>query len=305
MAETILITEDEKHIAELLKIILESKGYTTVQAGDGVTALKLADELKPDLILLDVLLPGKNGYEVLNLLKENPALADIPVIFVTVNAETTSKVVGLRLGGYDYITKPFDIEELLARVESVLRIKNLQDNLRAQNLRLSELLVTDPLTGLYNRRFLMERLTEELERAKRYRYPIACLMINIDNFKEINDQYGHLQGDQALQQIALLLKNSSRVVDIIVRYGGEEFLQVLPQTDLGGAKVVGERFRTLVLEKRFIADQPEKIITVSLGASAFATNNIRSREELLKLADGALYEAKRNGKNQLKVAAES
>jgi two-component system, cell cycle response regulator len=302
MADTILITEDDPRMAELLKAILESKGYATQWVENGEAALQAVRTGKPDLILLDVMLPKLNGYQVLELLKADPALKDIPVIFVTVSAETDHKVVGLRLGGYDYITKPFDIEELLARVESVMRIKNEHDNLRKQNQRLAELSMTDPLTGLYNRRFLNERLKEELDRARRYQYPISCLMVDLDNFKDVNDHYGHLEGDRVLQHIALFLKNDSRVVDIVVRYGGEEFLLVLPQTDLGGAQVVGERFRMLVENTQFVEADPACRLTVSLGASAFATNALRSTEELLKLADEALYEAKRSGKNRLVLA---
>jgi diguanylate cyclase (GGDEF)-like protein len=303
MAEpNILITEDDPHIAELLKIILESKGYETRWAKDGELAVSLAQTLKPDLILLDVNLPRLNGYEVLKILKKTPELESIPVVFVTVNAETDNKVVGLRMGGYDYITKPFDIEELLARVEAILRIKNEHEELRQQNQRLAELSVTDPLTGLYNRRFLMERLKEELDRAKRYQYPISCLMIDVDNFKQINDSLGHLQGDHVLQQIAELLKNSSRVVDIVVRYGGEEFLLVLPQTDLDGAQVVGERFRKMVEEHRFFPADVARTLTVSIGAAAFAGDQLRTYEEMLKWADEALYEAKRAGKNRIVLA---
>ncbi|MEW6515957.1 MAG: diguanylate cyclase [candidate division FCPU426 bacterium] len=299
MSERILIAEDDANIAELVKIILEAKGYATLWSQDGREALKMAEENLPDLILLDVMMPKLNGYEVLKLLKENETLQHIPVIFLTVKGETDSKVVGLRMGGHDYITKPFDLDELIARVEAALRIKGEHDHLREVNQRLSELSMTDPLTSLYNRRYLMERFHEEVERARRYKYPLACLMLDIDNFKFINDTYGHLQGDQILQQIAVIMKNSNRVVDIIARYGGEEFLLILPQTDLGGAKVVGERLCKLIAETRFIRNDPDQLITISLGASAFASDNAGTKEELLKMADDALLEAKRQGKNRL------
>jgi two-component system, cell cycle response regulator len=302
VSERILIAEDDANIAELVKIILEAKGYTTVWSKDGREALKMAEENLPDLILLDVMMPKLNGYEVLKLLKENEALQHIPVIFLTVKGETDSKVVGLRMGGHDYITKPFDLDELIARVEAALRIKGEHDHLREANQRLSELSMTDPLTSLYNRRYLMERFHEEVERARRYKYPLACLMLDIDNFKTINDTYGHLQGDQILQQIAVIMKNSNRVVDIIARYGGEEFLLILPQTDLGGAKVVGERLGKLISETRFVRNDPDQLVTISLGASAFASENVGTKEELLKSADDALLEAKRQGKNRLVTA---
>ncbi len=299
MPESILIAEDDAHIAELIKIILETKGYQTFWARDGEEALQEAERLRPDLILLDVMMPKYNGYEVTRHLKENHDLKHIPIIFVTVRGETDSKVVGLRMGGHDYITKPFDLDELIARVEAALRIKGEHDTLRANNKRLAELSMTDPLTGLYNRRYLMERFSEEIERAKRYEYPVACVMGDIDDFKLVNDTYGHLQGDQVLQQMAILMKNSNRVVDILARYGGEEFLMILPQTNLGGAQAVAERYREMVEEARMIQSDKDRKITVSLGASAYAKKQIGSKESLLKQADEALYEAKRQGKNRV------
>ena len=299
MAETILIAEDDIHIAELIKIILEAKKYETYWARDGQEALQEAIRLKPDLILLDVMMPKLNGYEVLRSIKERDDLKHIPVIFVTVRGETDSKVVGLRLGGNDYITKPFDLDELIARVETALRIKGEHDTLRAQNRRLSELSMTDPLTGLYNRRYLMERFHEEIERAKRYQYPISCVIVDIDDFKLINDSFGHLKGDQMLQQLAILMKNTNRVVDILARYGGEEFLMILPQTNLGGAEAVGERYRQLVQDLQILQNEPDLRVTVSLGASAYSTHKIGTKETLLRQAEEALTEAKRLGKNRI------
>jgi two-component system, cell cycle response regulator len=302
MAEIVLIAEDDSHIAELIKIILETKGYETHWAKDGQEALQEAERLHPDLLLLDVMMPKLNGYEVLRLLKENNELKDMPVIFVTVRGETDSKVVGLRLGGHDYITKPFDLDELIARVEAALRIKGEHDDLREANRRLAELSMTDPLTSLYNRRYLVERFEEEIERAKRYVYPIACVIADIDDFKYVNDTYGHLAGDQVLQQMALIMKNSNRVVDILARYGGEEFIMILPQTNLGGAETVAERYRQMVESARMVPGDPGRRITVSIGASAFSADSIGSREDLLQRADDALYEAKRQGKNRLVLA---
>ncbi len=305
MPETVLITEDDHHIAELLTILLESKGYSVLWAKDGETSLEMAQAHNPDLILLDVMLPRMNGFDVLKQLKTIPAVANIPVIFVTVQAATDNKVVGLKLGGNDYITKPFDIEELLARVESVLRIKHEHKNLNTLNQRLAELSVTDPLTGLYNRRFLQERLKEEVDRAKRYQYPIACLIFDLDDFKRVNETLGHMQGDQLLQKIALILKNSSRVVDIVGRFGGEEFLLVLPQTDLGGAKAVGERIRKLVADKSFFSDDPQRRVTLSAGVAAFSTDKPKAPEDLLQWTEDALCEAKRQGKNQVSITTQS
>ncbi len=299
MAENILIAEDDANIAELVKIILEAKGYITDWAKDGEEALNKAQEIIPDLILLDVMMPRLNGYEVLKALKENAAVQHIPVIFLTVKGETDSKVVGLRMGGHDYITKPFDLDELIARVEAALRIKGEHDHLRDVNNRLAELSMTDPLTSLYNKRYLMERFREEIERAKRYHYPIACLKVAINKFKPVNDQLGELQTNQILQQIALIMKNSNRVVDIIARLDGPEFLLILPQTDLGGAETVAGRLKKIVEETRFIRNMPDFTVTISLGASAYATDEVNSTEELLATTEFALAETQKLGDNQM------
>ncbi len=299
MAENILIAEDDANIAELVKIILEAKGYITDWAKDGEEALNKAQELVPDLILLDVMMPRLNGYEVLKALKENAAVQHIPVIFLTVKGETDSKVVGLRMGGHDYITKPFDLDELIARVEAALRIKGEHDHLRDVNNRLAELSMTDPLTSLYNKRYLLERFHEEIERAKRYHYPIACIKAGINQFKKIYDQLGELQTNQILQQIALIMKNSNRVVDIIARLDGPEFLLILPQTDLGGAETVASRLKKIVEETRFIRNMPDFTVTLSLGASAYATDEVNSTEELLAATEFALAESQKLGDNQL------
>jgi len=305
MSESILIAEDDAHIAELIKIILETKGYTTHWAKDGQEALVEAERLRPDLILLDVMMPKLNGYEVLRHLKDNSDLKNIPIIFVTVRGETDSKVVGLRLGGHDYITKPFDLDELIARVEAALRIKGEHDTLRAVNRRLAELSMTDPLTSLYNRRYLMERFEEEVERARRYAYPVACCMVDIDDFKYVNDTYGHLQGDQVLQQLAMIMKNSNRVVDILARFGGEEFLMILPQTNLGGAETVAERLRQMTQDASLVPSDPNFRITVSIGASEFSADMTDAKADMLKQADDALFEAKRQGKNRVRLGPQS
>lgn len=302
MAKSILIAEDDIHIAELLKIILEAKGYITYWAKDGEETVGEINRLRPDLILLDVMMPKMNGYEVLRIIKEKEELKSIPVIFVTVRGETDSKVVGLRLGGNDYITKPFDLDELIARVETGLRIKGEMDSLLAQNRRLSELSITDPLTGLYSVQYFMERFHEEIERAKRYQYPISCAVIDVDNFKNIRETYGQLKSEQLLQQLAIMLKHSNRVVDILSRYEEEKFIMILPQTDLGGAEALCERYHKQVSDSPLLQADPNLKISISIGVAAYTIAQIDSKEELLRQADKALQEAQRLGKNRVMLA---
>ena len=301
MVKKVLIVEDDAGIADLIKITLGQGDVETTWAMDGEQALRLAKDHAPDLILMDVLIPKMNGYEVVKQLKETEELKHIPVIFVTVKDETLSKVTGLQIGAHDYITKPFDLDELYARVYAALRIKGENDNLRAVNHRLAEMSITDPLTGLHNRRYLMERFDEEVERARRYQLPIACLMIDVDNFKAINDLHGHNTGDYILEQIALAMKNSNRVVDILVRYGGDEFFIILPQTDQGGAFTVAERVRANVQDSRLIRAKPDQNVTLSIGVAAFPAGQIGNAADMLKSADEALYRAKQKGKNQVQA----
>jgi two-component system, cell cycle response regulator len=297
----ILLVEDDAELAGAMKILLETNGFDTALAADGEQALALAKDHVPDLILMDVMIPKINGYDVVKHLKQNSALKHIPVIFVTAKDETQSKVEGLQVGGHDYITKPFDREELFARIYAALRAKGENDDLRAVNQQLAEMSITDPLTGLYNRRYLMERFHEEMERARRYQFPIACLMVDVDNFKTINDRFGHAVGDYVLEQVAVAMKNSNRVVDILTRYGGDEFFIILPQTEQGGAYTVAERLRAAVEESRLIRSQPQERVTLSIGVAAFPGGQTGKAADLLKSADEALYRAKQNGKNQVQA----
>jgi diguanylate cyclase (GGDEF)-like protein len=244
---------------------------------------------------MDVMMPRLNGYEVAHLLKENLELKEISIIFLTAKDETDKKVAGLRMGGHDYITKPFDIYELMARIEAALRIRSIPGPLHRDDRRLAELSLADPLTGVYSQNYLLERLAEEIERARKYCYPIACVVIDIDHFKTINEKYGRVQGDQALQRLAILLKKANRVVDLVGRLGADQFLVLLTQTDLGGAKVVAERLHTQIGRARLVAINPNQPLSVSVGISAFPGSRVGTKDEMLKQAREALQEAKSRG----------
>ncbi|MCK5241981.1 diguanylate cyclase [bacterium] len=299
MAESILIAEDDQGTLELVKVILETKGYELTWARDGEEALRMAKELKPDLILMDIMMPKLNGYELAHLLKENLDLKDISIIFLTVRSESDKKIAGLRMGGHDYITKPFDIYELMARIEAALRIRSIPGPLHRDDRRMAELSLADPLTGVYNQNYFMERFAEEIERARKYCYPVACVLIDVDNFKKINEQFGRVQGDQVLQRVSMLLKRKNRVVDMLGRYGVDQFIVQLTQTDLGGAKIVAERFSRQVSRTRLITVDPKYQVTLSIGVSAFSGARIGNEVDLIQLAKQALVDAKSMGGNHL------
>jgi diguanylate cyclase (GGDEF)-like protein len=223
------------------------------------------------------------------------------------------KVEGLELGADDYLTKPFDMLELSARVQSMLRLKTLQDELVAKcrdldrmyqdlekkSQELERLARVDPLTGLFNRRYFEERFYSEFSRSQRYRVPICCLMLDIDHFKRVNDTRGHQAGDCALKELALTLRRTLRDVDLTARYGGEEFVAILPETALREGIRAAERLRASVEANVFEHEGKPLKITVSIGVASYPVPGINDPEALLRVADDALYRAKEHGRNRV------
>ena len=281
---------------------LESIGLCR-EASNGVEAYRRVMEAKPDLILCDLVMPSVDGFKFLSLIRSQEELQSIPVILLTGKTDTETKIRGLELGASDYVTKPFDGGELLARIKVQLKIKALQDELRRSNELLRKLSSTDPLTALYNRRHFMKVLAQEFDRADRYNLHLAFAMIDIDHFKEVNDSFGHQAGDDLLSAMGSLIKRQIRASDIPGRYGGEEFCVILPQTSLEGAKEFAERFRACVEFADFSVQGEDVRLTVSLGVSACPDPRVGSGEDLIRLADGALYKAKAAGRNCIATSA--
>ena len=293
----VLIAEDSLVVRTVLRRQLEAQGYTIVEADDGYSALAVCRKTKPDVVLLDIEMPGLDGYQVLEQMKADPALSEVPVVFLTGHTGAEDLVEGLRLGAHDYLRKPFESSELIARVSAAARVKALQDELRRRNAELDVIGRTDALTGLFNRRHIEERLNEVASTARRHGFTFGVVMLDIDHFKNVNDTVGHAGGDTVLREFATRTRRVLRQEDIPGRWGGEEFLLVLPHTDLEGIAKLGERVRAAVAAEPFALDDGGQLaVTVSCGG---AVGEGFEPEELVKRADAALYEAKESGRNRV------
>jgi len=302
MNHTLLIIDDSKTIrTQVFQALEDGILFSRIlQAADGIEGFKLLVNNDVDIILCDIEMPGIDGLKFLAMLQSREDLKDKPVILLTSHDDIGTKVRGLESGASDYITKPFEPAELVARLQVHMQIKTLQDELRRSNQLLLELSQTDPLTHLCNRRNLYEKLEIELNRCSRSESPIALIMADIDHFKRFNDQYGHQIGDKILVQVADLLLRQLRTYDMAARYGGEEFCLVLPETTLEAAIDVAERIRGNAETMTFGPPTKKDRLTISFGVAAFDGTNLGSIDELIRLADDALYDAKNSGRNQVK-----
>ena len=272
-------------------------------AADGVTGLRLLLENHEliDLVLCDLEMPELNGFGFLAARgAASVPLERIPVIMLTARAEAQNKIEGLRRGASDYLTKPFDSGELLARVQVQLKLKNAQEQLRQQNVELERLCRVDALTGVSNRRHLMEQLDLELSRAQRYGIIVSLIMLDIDHFKDVNDTYGHQAGDEVLSVLGQFLMGELRRCDTIGRYGGEEFAIIMPHTNAEQARLVAERLR----QRLAVATSSCGCggVTASLGVSSNQHLGAADPYGLVRTADAALYEAKAGGRNRVVVS---
>lgn len=309
MLDKILIVDDSVENRQLLFRTLGRAGYEIFEAADGKEGLTQAVKILPDLILLDIVMPELDGYQVCEALKKDLRTADIPVIFLSAETETKDKIRGLESGGMDYITKPIDRGEVLARVQTQLKIRRLTKELIQANIELlkknaeleeanaaiTQLMHTDPLTGLANRRYFLEILDNLMSLAQRHHTPLSLVMVDLDHFKAINDAYGHVGGDQVLKEFGVLLKKYSRKEDLVARFGGEEFIAALPLTDLRGAKIWAEKIRLGLERKKW--DQINGKVTASFGVSQFQPDD--TPESFIERADMGLYQAKATGRNRI------
>jgi len=292
----ILLVEDNKIQAAVIREFLEKNGYGVIWAENGMSAFRAAKTERLDLVLLDVVLPDIDGNEVCRWLKLNEDTRVIPVIMLTDKKTTPDKVAGLEAGANDYLPKPFDEGELNARIYAQLRLKQQHDELKLKNQRLEEMLAqmetlatVDSLTGLCNRRHLESVLEKEFKLSTRYGFPLSCIMIDIDHFKAVNDLHGHMEGDLVLQEMARLILTTIREIDIAARWGGDEFILLIPNTPKESARQTASRIRKAVSGHRFTG-LGEQVITISIGIAGLPDPSIDSQKKLVHAADLAMYE---------------
>jgi diguanylate cyclase (GGDEF)-like protein len=298
----VLLVDDSPTIRSQIRSVLEGIGEFSrvLEADDGLQGFKLLCEHKPDLVLCDLVMPVFDGLKFLGLRSTRAELSHIPVIMLTAEQDADRKAEILDRGASDYVTKPFNEKELVARVRVHHRVKVLQDQLRDANARLESLAVTDGLTGLLNRREFDRLLAREVHRSQRYKVPLVVLLLDIDHFKHVNDTYGHPMGDQVLRNVSRVISAAVRTTDFVARFGGEEIAVILTQTPLQGALEVAERLRSQI--EATVHDYQGATVskTASFGLAAFdGQGEAMTPDELLGRTDQALYAAKRGGRNRV------
>lgn len=297
----VAVVDDDHAIRRLVKLYLTRSGYQVLEFADGEEARRELNSVPWDLAILDRRLPDMDGVVLCHELKSNPELQSRYVILLTGETEQEDKVMGLDLGADDYITKPFQPPELLARIRAAKRIVDLQKELMETNKRLELLSITDGLTNLYNHRHFQDELARAFEESRRYQRPLSLAIVDLDFFKKVNDSYGHAVGDEVLKCLSRIFQESIRSADLAARYGGEEFAVMMPETDLSEAIVFAEKIRTLVEEKAVATQAGSVSATVSIGVATVPHSHVHSAKDLIVAADKALYRAKKNGRNQVQA----
>ncbi len=295
----VVVDDDELHLKIVSKLLVAA-GYQVSTFPSCERALATIKNENVHLAILDVVMPGLSGLEGCSLIKRFEGF--IPVILMSARGETRERVAGLERGADDFLSKPIQNEELLARVRAMLRIKYMHDMMAETRKRLEQISTTDELTGVYNRRYLQRRLREELKRAIRYREPLAVAMLDIDKFKSINDTHGHDVGDIVIATLAQRLQKQVRETDVVARYAGDEFFLILPNTHFSGALTVAERVWHAVRGTPAATRIGPVKMTISMGVALYPQAAVSDHEDLMRHADEALYKCKENGRDQICVA---
>ena len=297
---SILLVEDDEMETMLLQNFLDEEAYYLETVSTGEEALSYLLKENIDLVLLDMLLPDIDGFEVIRRIREMEDAKNLQILIITGLQEVENKIRAIELGADDYLVKPVNNHELKVRTRALIKRKAYLDSLRDSYRTAVHSAITDKLTGLSNRAFFEHFLKLEMKRADRQKMPLPLILLDIDDFKQYNDTYGHLVGDEILRAMGGLLKDNIREVDLAARYGGEEFVLLLPHTGKDGAVLVAERIRKLIFDHAFcpVSIPSEKRLSVSMGVAVYPSE-ASSIEELIEKADVQLYRAKRNGKNRV------
>jgi diguanylate cyclase (GGDEF)-like protein len=302
----ILVVDDDVVSRTVVEKHLTKEGFKVDTAPNGKQAMELFDESFYPIVLTDWMMPEIDGPQLCRLIREKKTDGYVFIILITSRDKKTDTVVGLEAGADDYLTKPFHPAELIARINTGIRILNLEHSLKMANEEIRQLSITDPLTGCFNRGYLNERLPLELTRSGRYHHPLSIVLTDIDHFKKVNDTHGHLAGDVVLQQFAQCIKKQIRKkVDWIVRYGGEEFLIVLPETGLGGAETMAERLRVTIADLQIIVGDTSLSVTASFGGTCAQLIDHKKQinmEGLINQADKQMYQSKKQGRNRVSMS---
>jgi two-component system cell cycle response regulator len=302
----ILLVEDNPISRKMLEKILINEGFKVTSVENGKEALALFREHFFPIVLTDWLMPEMDGSELCKAIRNEKQEGYVYIVLLTAKASKDDIISGLESGADDYLTKPANHAELLARLKNGLRILDLEKSLKSANEEIRILSITDPLTGIYNRGYLNERLPQEIKRSLRYKRPLSLILCDIDHFKSVNDKFGHVAGDTILKGFVGCISASIRdQIDWSARYGGEEFLVVLPETDFLGARHLAERLRAVVSEKYHTIGDEEVRITASFGVSGFSPDTLKKNllvDDMLNHVDKYLYKAKNGGRNRVEGA---
>lgn len=303
--EKVLVVDDNPANIRILAEMLKEK-FSVLAANNGLRAIKIAEDYNPDIILMDVIMPELDGFETTIKLKNNIKTEEIPVIFITAKNDVDDIVRGFSVGGCDYVTKPFNHEELFARLDTHVELKKSKEllkkyinELEVKNDELDKMSKTDYLTGLANRRFMMERIKEELARKERNKTNMSILMCDIDHFKRINDTFGHEIGDLVIKEVTHHINKILRKYDVVSRWGGEEFLILLPDMGEKDACIIAEKIRKEIEISKVTAQKIECRVSITIGLTEY--NEKISISDNINNADEALYEGKNSGRNKVSL----